>query len=112
MVVDTLPPASEIFLKTQSTEDFQLVGKAPYKVSLDEFRAKFKVDGSFAMEARNAGYTSQQILVSEIPNNADLKVFLNLKAEAGKNGAAADPEVIAGLNLTLDIVRAFTIILI
>lgn len=101
IVIDTLPPAADIYIKAKTTEDFQLVGKAPYKVTLSEFIEKYKVDGSFGLEARSEGYLPHSALVTEVPQNADVNVFLNLKAEP-KLGENKEAEETARLNLVMD----------
>lgn len=91
LFVDTLPPEGEIYLKARSTEEYQLVGKAPYKMTAAEFRAKFGVEGPFGLEARSAGYRAQSILVTDLPQNSDLTVFLNLKSIEATGGTDENP---------------------
>lgn len=104
LVVDTLPPSAEIFVRSKTKNDFTLVGKAPYKLTADELKGKYEVDSSFVMEARLPGYDPQTLLVSELAPNTEMNVFLNLKNSADKaalenGGKGMSPEI---LNRTMD----------
>lgn len=101
MMVDSTPPDSEIFVRSRSSENFQLIGKTPYKLSTGELKDKFNVEGAFALQTRHEGYEPQMVFVSEVPPNAEMNLFLNLKTldQKALSEGSGNPEV---LNKTLD----------
>jgi tetratricopeptide (TPR) repeat protein len=80
--VDTLPPGGEVYLKSKSNDQYEMVGTAPFQITAAEFREKYAVEGPFGIEGRLSGYMNQSVIVSELPTNSDLNVFLTLKSES------------------------------
>jgi tetratricopeptide (TPR) repeat protein len=79
--IDTVPQGSPLYIKSNSTNEFILIGNSPLQVKSAEIKDTYNLTGPIAFKVTHDGFLQEYTYVTELPYNSDINILLTLKPE-------------------------------